>query len=81
VAYLFEQAGKIALDQLVERSITAQHAVRHNVSVSDAEVSARLAEFRSPPSSVLSRPGWTAKASRKKPGESAPITPTWRKKS
>jgi foldase protein PrsA len=42
LAYLFDAFGKTALDQLIERRIVSQQAARFKVSLSDAEVKARV---------------------------------------
>ena len=46
LAYLFEAAGKGALDQLIERKIVAQQAAKSGVTVSDAEVDGRVATVK-----------------------------------
>jgi len=45
-AFAMESYGRSALEQLVERTIIAQHAARQEVSVSDAEVDARIAAVK-----------------------------------
>jgi foldase protein PrsA len=45
-AYLLENFGKAALEQLVERSIVSQEAARLGVSVTDAQLTARLTEMQ-----------------------------------
>jgi foldase protein PrsA len=42
LAYLLDAYGRAALDQLIERRIVAQQAARFNVTLSDAEVKARV---------------------------------------
>jgi foldase protein PrsA len=42
LAYLYEVYGKAALDQLIERRIVSQEAAKYHVTLSDAEVKARV---------------------------------------
>lgn len=44
--YLYENFGKLALEQLVERTIVRQQAQRSGVTVSDAELDQRMAETK-----------------------------------
>jgi parvulin-like peptidyl-prolyl isomerase len=44
--YALETYGRVALEQLVERSIITQQAARQNVTVSDSEVDARIAAVK-----------------------------------